>query len=487
MKNILTVLLSFWFLTTYGQTEFIESDFIKSERKINYPIKSSTTKNGDIIVLSVGKNRGSYSYKRDYTLIHYDKNLKLIKEKKIFEKFKHTILGFEVVDNYVNIIVADKYENRMKKVKRYFCPVDDFDIQEQTLYERKSGKGSADFSISENKKYYSLVVGEKTIRKNLLYFEKANEILNFNSKFEVIESYNVEDMQSEDIYSVEYIYTLNDNTTLLLVKEEIDKNDFVYKFIKVKDGSKDILNIDLDNKIVEDLEIFIKNNQVYLAGHYSNDKKSRELNGFYFSKLNLQNFNQDFVNTTPFEKEYIDKMNLITYNSDSDQIKNLEILDFYETKDSYILFNEASYVHTIPSTQTNSNSAVSSFYFGNISINKFDKEGELKKFKILYKNIRNQSNYPENSSVAIIKKQDHFHIFQNSSSVEEDGQKVYKYTDNESFNYEFIYNHDLEQEIKKHETLPLIPVNYNSFNNDFLLLFSDETDGSRLIKVTPEN
>ena len=178
-------------------------------------------------------------------------------------------------------------------------------------------------------------------------------------------------------------------------------------------------------------------------------------------------------------------MNLITCNSDSDQIKNLEILDFYETKDSYILFNEASYVHTISSTQTNSNFGVSTPYFGNISINKFDKEGELKKFKILYKNIRNQSNYPENSSVAIIKKQDHFQIFQNSSSVEEDGQKVYKYTDNESFNYEFIYDNELEQETKKHETLPLNPVNYNSLNNDFLLLFSNETDGSRLIKVTP--
>ena len=69
--------------------------------------------------------------------------------------------------------------------------------------------------------------------------------------------------------------------------------------------------------------------------------------------------------------------------------------------------------------------------------------------------------------------------------MEEDGQKVYKYTDNESFNYEFIYDNELEQETKKHETLPLNPVNYNSLNNDFLLLFSNETDGSRLIKVTP--
>jgi hypothetical protein len=483
MKTILSIMLYCVVLLTYGQTKIIESEFIKSKDKVNYPIKSIITERGEIIVLNAGKAGNGFSFKKDYSLIHFDKDLKFIKQKELKKEVDGEIIGFEVVNNIINLIIADKNYYAVKKVLRYYCSVENFDFKKQTLYERKKGKGATDFSISENKEHYSLVVGERKIRKNMLEFEKANEILLFNKDFELENRYDVENLQNKDIYNVLDIYTLNNSTTLLLVKEEKGKNNFAHKFIVCKDDSKEVLNIILDNKFIKDLNIFISNNQVYLAGHYSNKKKSIKLNGFYFSKLNLDSLKFDFNNFIPFSANYINEINLTPFDAQGEQINYLEILDFFETDDSFFFINEAQNNFYIPSSQTNSNFAVNKLYFDNLSINKFNKNGELQEYKILYKHIPMKSYYPQNTSVAISKNNEQIHVFLNSSVDEKDGQVFYKSEGNESKNYEFIYNNELEYTVIEHNTTPIKPINPTISNKNSILLYSNNNDGLKLIKI----
>src|SRR5690606_4177048 len=149
MKKTITFLLLFVIALSYGQTKFIKSNNNKAKRTINYSLKTSVLENDDIINLSVGKKQSHLSFKKFYTLSHFSKDMKLIKEKDISKEFEGSIMDIAIIDNNVNIIVAQPHELRMKSIKRYYCSVEDFNFKEQTLYE-SSSKEASKLSFSKN-------------------------------------------------------------------------------------------------------------------------------------------------------------------------------------------------------------------------------------------------------------------------------------------------------------------------------------------------
>ncbi|WP_422104120.1 hypothetical protein [Winogradskyella sp.] len=487
MKKTITLLLLLALAFTHSQTQIIKSNDNEAKRKINYAFRTSVTENGDIINLSVGKKQSHLSFKKYYTLSLFNKDMTLIKEKDISKVFKGSIMDMEVINNNVSIIVAEPHELRMKTVKRYYCSIDDLDFKEQVLYESNEGTRASKSSFSKNNTFMSLMIGDRKVKKPNIYFTKAKKILLFSDDFKERIEIKIEDFHKKKNVEISDIYTLENGSNLIVVKnyKPKHKSTFSYDIIKINQDSQDLLSIDTQNKFVKDLKFFIYENQIYLAGHYSDYYKKNDLKGFYISKLNVADTEQEFIKISPFKKEYMTKMNLNTSKKSFKQINHLEILDFYVSNDSYFLLNEASYNYSLSQNQTSSNFSIDTWYYGNMAVNKFDNQGNLTNFDITYKTIPTNNFYPIQSPISSIKKNDYIYLYLRSSVEEKEGIKVYKFNENKPQNYEFKYDLELNKEINECTNIPMSTINSFNFRNDYLILFTNERQKRELVKIIP--
>lgn len=264
-----------------------------------------------------------------------------------------------------------------------------------------------------------------------------------------------------------------------------NRSTFSYDIIKINQDSQELLKIDTKNKFIEDLKCFIYSNAIYLTGHFSEYTKKNDKKGFYFSKLNVSNLKQEFNKTIPFEKEYITKMNLNNSKKTFNQTNHLEVIDFFIDDDTYYLINESNYLYSLSQNQTNSNFAVNTWYYGNMSVNKFDNDGNLTNYDIIYKSIPSNNFYPIKSPIASIKKNNYLYLYLWSSKEEKDDISVYKFNDSPKKIYEFKYNLDLDRKTYEYTNSAINTINFFNFENDYLILFTREREKNELIKIIP--
>jgi hypothetical protein len=491
MKKKITLLLLLTFLSlTYGQTEFIKSEDNEAKRKINYALNTSILENGDIISLTIGKKQSQLSFKQYHTLSHYNKDMKLIKQKDISKEFKGSVMGFSVTNNRINIIVASPHELRMKSIKRYFCYIDDFSFEEQTLYKSSTKEAS---SLSFNKDYsiMSIIIGDRREKGFTVKLNKAKKLLQFDSDFELFSDIKLNDFyKGNKNINFNDIHTLDDGTAILLIKryKNSKQSTCSHEIIRITKDSQDVFKIDTKNKYVEDLRAFINSDTIYFAGHYSEYAKEDEKKGFYISKLNLSDLKQESVNLSPFNSKYKDDINKQILRKKFKQLNHIEISDFFVIKDSYFMINETTYSNTMTAEQRglSNGQSVTTFYYGNIGINKFDFNGNLIDYDIIYK--EKPSNYflPTASTSIKIKKNDKVFIYLNASKLENEDGEIYKYyKDRPYLCYEFKYDYSMNKQVNFQKDFFFRHINSFYYNNDYLILLKSKQNDIGIQKIIP--
>lgn len=491
MKKKLTFLLLLICLTlTYGQTEFIKGEDNDAKQKINYVSNTAILENGDIIVLTIGKKQSQLSFKQYHALSHYDKDMKLIKQKDISKDFKGSVMGFSVKNNKVNIIVASPHELRMKSIKRYFCNIDDFSFEEQTLYESRTKEASR-LSFNKDNSIMSLIIGDRNEKGFSVELNKAKKLLQYDSDFELMSNIELNDFyKGKRNINFNDIYSLDDGTILLLVKKykNSKRSTCTYEIVRVTRDSQEVFKIDTKSKYVEDLKAFVDTNNIFFAGHYSEFTKEDEKKGFYISKFNLSNLKQESINISPFDSKYKDDLNKQILRKKFKQLNHVEISDFFVIKNSYFIINETTYSNTMTAEQRglSNGQSMTIFYYGNIGINKFDFNGNLIDYDIIYK--EKPSNYflPRTSSAIKVNKNDNIYIYFNSSKVESEDGEIYKYNEDAPYLcYEFKYDYSMNKQVNSQEDFFFRHINSFFYNNDYLILLKSKKNNIGIQKIIP--
>lgn len=493
MKNILKLMLLLSFSFSFCQTEYFVGEEVESSRKINYSSRTSVSESGDVINISVNKKQSQLSFKTDYTLSHFDKDLNFVKGFELKKKIKGDVINMVIVNDTLNIISAEPSSMKINNLVRYSSPIEKFEFDKQIIYEnKKTTKGLTTVSTTKDKSLLSLVFtkGQKGLLDKVILFDN-----NFNLIYEADIS---KDLSSKKSYYLESTYVLEDKTVLALIRVYTkkkkntwtwsDNDKWSYRILKITKDKNSVISIDTKDKFVKDLKLFNIGNDVYLAGHYSNFTKSDPLLGFYISKFNVSAFKHDLVKLTPFNSEYKASINKQILRKKFEQVDYLEISDFYAHNNSYFLINETRYSNTITAQQrglTNGQS-ITTYYFGNIAINKFDSNGNLIEYDVIHK--EKPSNYflPTISTAIKFKKDNNFHVFFNAAKIEESEGEIYSYKKDQPYLcYEIKYDTELNKEVKAQENFYFRPINSLNYNNEYLILLKSKKSEIGLQKIIP--
>lgn len=409
------LLICFLFVPFFGYTQISTKGNILKDRQFLMDKKEITASDTNGNFISVRPHRNNGTLKNYY--LEFFSNLSFTNRIEIETFNESKILKIFILNEKAHVFIKEKEKNSIS-LRLDIIDLVSKKISKKTLFQVKKDTSESIFKALKNNYFIDLIVSSKIVLNFPYTKDKLTHafVKVFDQNLEELNQYNVvtEDIDTKRNINFLNVKFLNKKVYLLFILSHSKNNDnSLYRLIEISKSTKRSLDIEIPKKTYEIINSKIKNNQMIIAGLYSNSKKGR-FEGFTHYRINLDTFKLESKSQNLFNNEKARNYFSGIFNKNrSIDINNIFIddeLNTYIVGQLYILKKQSIPIGIPIGSFTVSNISVFVSYnpfsfnykvFDNLLIGKINNKGILSWDKVLIFNqiekIESKSNKRDSS------------------------------------------------------------------------------------------
>ena len=359
------------------------------------------------------------------------------------------IIGFEIIDEQPIIILVDDYQSKniiyLQKLNSKGLPAGPVtEIMQYQIPNNWFNKGIYNFEIANNKKFifcYYLIEYEKGKRSEIGYkviddeFKLLNQgVLNFEHDSESIYDYNFKISNSGQLFLLKKIKKNNSKTFFSSYNES-----FNIELHEIKNDSLKSIPINLNKLNLTDIKIECNNNQLSIAGLYSNEESNVKVLGTYFLNYSLINkkiinegktsFDPDFIIQNWSERAKKRALEMVTKGKEAPALYDYYLKGLIPMKDSSVIFLlEQYYINSFNYTDPRTGFITTRYiyHYNDIIVGKILNDNKISWMKMIPKNQTSENDGGYYSSFSYFKSENQLKLYFNDAATNYDKSGIYK-------------------------------------------------------------
>ncbi|MDR6299680.1 hypothetical protein [Mesonia maritima] len=404
--QLLTLLILVNIFTSYAQNNSVEikkSEIFKDKGRDSRILFYDNDSEGRIVLTRLFYDELDQLPKL-YVVEYYNTDLKLVssasikvekrrKIKEMFVKDKKVYLIESFYDNssnvnqiHYNILSSNKNKLEFTSKNLFSIPRENI-VPTHILNENNIDLPSGtEVNISDNKNYISFVF-DVNVEKKATHLIKV-----YTTDFQEVYEHSLA-LETKDKFFEYNSSILNENNGTIYIlgklfhnnslkEKKNGKPNYSFQLYKIDENSEEKLSLKTEDKFISSLEMLLKNDQLVLAGVYS-EKNNEKVSGIAYFNIDPNKLNLKANTYNKFSTEFLVNKN----ENPNRDFENLLLKGIYLTDKNDLIFTAEEFCFIeAPNYGPNRTSNTRNIYhFNNIICAKIDASGEMKWWRNIYK------------------------------------------------------------------------------------------------------